>query len=80
MQVFVNPHSGAEVDSWNIGLDEQEQVTVVRNGRAYVLLFGETLKLEIWSVENNGDFKEVLKEIDIPVFSEQLEFDFVKTL
>jgi len=80
MKVNVNPHSGAEVDCWNISDEEPEQVTVYRNGRAYVLAFEESPVVETWSIEKNGDFGVLLHTTYIPVISEQLEFDFVKTL
>jgi len=80
MKVFVNPHSGAEIDSWNITGEEPEQITVVRNGRAYVLSFEDTPVLEVWSIQKNDDFDKILHTVKIPVIEEQLEFDFVKNL
>lgn len=82
MKVFIHPHEGntAEVESWNITKEEPEQVMVVRNGRAYVLLFEETVKLEVWNTDEFGEMGEVLQEIEIPAIHEQLEFGFVKNL
>ena len=82
MKVFVHPHEGktADIESWNVSKEEQEQVMVVRNGRAYILLFGETPTLEIWNIDSFGDLGERLDGFDIPVIHEQLEFDFVKNL
>jgi hypothetical protein len=82
MKVFVHPREGntAEVESWNVCREEQEQVMVVRGSRAYIIIFGETPTLEIWNVDSVGDLGERLEEFDIPAIPEQLEFDFVKNL
>jgi hypothetical protein len=85
LKIVVNQHHSSlepEIKGWSIFPDEPEQVTIYKRNRAYVILLGETVKVETWSAYENGDLGRVLSTTEIPSASteEQLEFPFVKEL